>query len=442
MKITQAYYCKSCGYQVSKWMGKCSQCGQWNTFELKKDKPSNEENKFEVKHPKCINDIAELKFSRIKTQCEELNKTFGGGIVEGSVTLLGGEPGVGKSTLLIMLGQLELKEGKVLYISGEETQEQVAHRIRRVDESSKISILAEKNWKSIKKTILVHKPNLVFIDSIQTLYLEDLNSSVGSVSQIKELIHEVVEFCKSINLTCILIGHITKEGSLAGPKLLEHMVDTVLLFKKSNPGDIRILSVIKNRFGAADEVGLFRMHNSGFSVVKNPITTFINKQDLKSFGKTFSCLLEGNRPIVYELQSLVARNRFGTVKRLCSNFDNNRFLMLLAIIEKNLNIPLVDHDVFLNVLGPKQLSTKELDLAVIFSVLSSKLKKSIENNFFFIGELGLHGEIRPLQNFEKRLLELNSLGKSKVFSNANSSEIEVFSHLKNMVENIFSNKTF
>ncbi len=401
----RSYECSKCSYIVAKWLGHCLKCNSWNSFV--ESNPGLKKNQTKIKKIKVKNlsSLSNIDFNRNSTGINELDRVLGGGIVDGSLTLIGGEPGVGKSTLLLeVVGKIGSKnnEKKILYISGEESEEQVFLRAKRLGVNQKnIYVVNENKWEEIKLYLDKINPILFVLDSIQTTIISQMSSTVGSVSQIKEVTYEILNYCKDKNVSCIVVGHITKDGSISGPKVLEHMVDTVLYFESIGQENQRVLRSIKNRFGNTHEVGLFEMKSNGLEQITNASNWFIEDSSIDSPGRSRTCILEGKRVLFIEVQALVNENKVSNAKRNTQGIDSNRLLMLIAIIEKYFEISLVDQDIFINLVGGLKLNKKEIDLAIVVSILSSYYKKSLEEKILFLGEVGLSGEIRNIKYFNQ-----------------------------------------
>lgn len=411
------FYCQNCGGQHSKWQGQCSSCKEWNTLvEEVVQKPDEKDWKSqlvrEVKRtpkPLKVADIEVSNETRLNTNNSELNRVLGGGIVPGSLTLLGGEPGIGKSTLLLQIS-LNLKQ-KTLYVSGEESQQQIKMRAERINPNpANCYILTETKTQNIFKQIEELQPEIVIIDSIQTLHSDYIESTAGSISQIRECTAELIKYAKETGVPVILIGHITKEGSIAGPKVLEHMVDTVLQFEGDRNHVYRILRAHKNRFGSTHELGIYEMQGSGLREVSNPSEILISKNDEGLSGTAIASTLEGMRPLMIEIQALVSSAVYGTPQRSTTGYNAKRLNMLLAVLEKRAGFRLGAKDVFLNVTGGISVDDPAIDLAVIAAILSSNEDISIEKDICFAAEVGLAGEIRPVPRAEQRILEAEKLG--------------------------------
>ena len=420
-KVKTAYYCQNCGAQYSKWQGRCNSCGEWNTIvEEIVEKPAKKDwassAKTEAKRaakPLRLNEIETAPQYRWKTGNNELDRVLGGGLVPGSLTLLGGEPGIGKSTLLL---QISLSfPYKVLYVSGEESQQQIKMRAERIDpNSTNCYILTETKTQNIFRQIEEVSPEVVIIDSIQTLHSDYIESAPGSISQIRETTSELIKFAKETNVPVILIGHITKEGSIAGPKVLEHMVDTVLQFEGDRNHVYRILRSHKNRFGSTHELGIYEMQGSGLREVNNPSEILISKNDEDLSGTAIASTLEGMRPLMIEIQALVSTAVYGTPQRSTTGYNAKRLNMLLAVLEKRAGFKLGAKDVFLNITGGISVDDPAIDLAVVAAILSSNEDISIEKDCCFAAEVGLAGEIRPVTRVDQRILEAEKLGFAKI----------------------------
>ena len=420
-KIKTTFFCQNCGSQFSKWQGQCTACKEWNTIveeviqtQEKNDWKSETSTIKKVSKPLKINEIDVSQEARLSTQDEEFNRVLGGGLVPGSMTLLGGEPGIGKSTLLL---QIALKlPFKTLYVSGEESQKQIKMRAERINpKHNNCYVLTETKTQNIFKQIEALEPDIVVIDSIQTLHSDYIESSSGSISQIKECATELIKFAKETATPVVLIGHITKDGSIAGPKILEHMVDTVLQFEGDRNHVFRILRANKNRFGSTNELGIYEMQGSGLREVSNPSEILISKKDEELSGNAIAATLEGMRPLMIEVQALVSTAVYGTPQRSATGFNAKRLNMLLAVLEKRAGFRLGAKDVFLNITGGITVDDPAIDLAVVAAILSSNEDIALQKDFCFAAEVGLSGEIRPVQRVEQRILEAEKLGFSTIF---------------------------
>ena len=416
-KTKTTFYCQNCGTQHSKWQGQCTSCREWNTLvEEVIQKPDVKDWKVqdtrEVKRtpvPLKIKEIEVGQEPRLNTNNKELDRVLGGGLVPGSLTLLGGEPGIGKSTLLLQIS-LHLRQ-KTLYVSGEESQQQIKMRAERINPTpANCYILTETKTQNIFRQIEALQPEIVIIDSIQTLHSDHIESSPGSISQIRECTAELIKYAKETGVPVILIGHITKEGSIAGPKVLEHMVDTVLQFEGDRNHVYRILRANKNRFGSTHEIGIYEMQGSGLREVSNPSEILISKNDDGLSGTAIASTLEGMRPLMIEIQALVSSAVYGTPQRSTTGYNAKRLNMLLAVLEKRAGFRLGAKDVFLNVTGGISVDDPAIDLAVVAAILSSNEDICIEKDICFAAEVGLAGEIRPVTRAEQRILEAEKLG--------------------------------
>ena len=418
-KPKTVYYCSNCGNQSSKWLGKCPACGEWNTFVeevvVKADKrKSGIAAKQTQAKPTPVHKIETNEEVRIDTRNNELNRVLGGGLVPGSVVLVGGEPGIGKSTLLLQVS-MNLKGLRTLYISGEESYRQIKMRADRLKlENPEVYILNETFTGNIFAQIEATEPNLIIIDSIQTLYTENIDSSPGSISQIRETAGELQRYAKTSNIPVILIGHITKEGNLAGPKVLEHMVDTVLQFEGDRHYGFRILRSVKNRFGSTSELGIFEMQSGGLPEVSNPSEILLSQRDEEATGVAIAAMVEGQRPMLIETQALVGTAAFGTPQRSATGYDTRRLNMLLAVLEKRSGFKLSSKDVFMNIAGGIRVDDPAIDLALVAAIISSAEDIYISSNICFAGEVGLSGEIRAVSRIESRISEAEKLGFEKI----------------------------
>ncbi|MDN3708446.1 DNA repair protein RadA [Myroides ceti] len=421
-KVKTAFFCSSCGTQFSKWQGQCSACKQWNTIVeevIQKEEKVSWQTKSstgvrKVSKPLLINEIDSTREIRLNTLDGELNRVLGGGLVPGSMILLGGEPGIGKSTLLL---QLSLKlPYKVLYVSGEESQKQIKMRAERVNPNNTTCyILTETNTQNIFRQIEEIDPEVLIIDSIQTLHTDYIEASAGSVSQIKETTAELIKFAKETNTPVILIGHITKDGNIAGPKILEHMVDTVLQFEGDRNHVYRILRALKNRFGSTAELGIYEMLGNGLREVANPSEILLSHREEELSGTAIASTLEGMRPLMIEVQALVSTAVYGTPQRSATGYNLKRLNMILAVLEKRAGFRLGAKDVFLNITGGISVDDPAIDLAVVASILSSNEDIPVPKDFCFAGEVGLSGEIRPVNRVDQRIQEAEKLGFATIF---------------------------
>src|SRR5215213_6567127 len=423
-KIKTAYFCQNCGYESAKWLGKCPSCAQWNSFVeelIQKDVKKSSSSEWQsyngevaIKKTQPLHEIETKTSPRILTNDPELNRVLGGGIVPGSIVLIAGEPGIGKSTLFLQMG-LQIEDVVVLYISGEESEQQIKMRADRIGLHNKdFYLLTETSTQQIFQEVKKLKPGLIIVDSIQTLESPFIDSSPGSVSQIRECAAEFQQFAKETNTPVFLIGHITKEGSIAGPKLLEHMVDTVLQFEGDRHYAYRILRTIKNRFGNTAELGIYQMNETGMNVVLNPSEILITQKEDQLSGVAIAATVEGQRPLLIEVQALVTESVYGTPQRTVSGFDLRRLQLLLAVLEKRGGFHFGVKDVFLNIAGGLKVEDPSIDLAVLCALLSSYEDATIAHNICFAGEVGLSGEIRAVNRIEQRIAEAEKLGFEKI----------------------------
>lgn len=447
-KTKTSFFCQNCGTQYPKWLGQCSACSEWNTIVeevIQKEEKRSWKQTSTVKKtptPKSIYEISIEKEDRISTKNIELNNVLGGGLVKGSVVLLGGEPGIGKSTLLLQIALTIPK--KILYVSGEESQSQIKMRSERLECINKnCLILTETNTQNIFKSIEKVEPEIVVIDSIQTLYTNSIDASPGTISQIRETAAELIKFAKETETPVIFIGHITKDGSIAGPKILEHMVDVVLQFEGDRNHTYRILRANKNRFGSTAEIGIYEMLNTGLREVENPSEILISQKDTDLSGTAIAATIEGLRPLMIEVQALVSSAVYGTPQRSSTGYDTKRLNMLLAVLEKRAGFKLGAKDVFLNIAGGIKVDDPAIDLAVISAILSSTKDEAIPQNFCFAAEIGLAGEIRPVNKVIQRILEAEKLGFEKIFiskfNKINSQNFSIKIVKISKVEDIYTN---
>lgn len=421
-KIKKAFFCTSCGNESPKWIGRCPGCNEWNTYveEIISKENSNPNQStfkdFSVKtKPVKLNEVKQNEISRYYSDDPEFNRVLGGGIVPGSIVLIGGEPGIGKSTLLLQIA-LSLKDLKILYVSGEESVEQIKMRADRIQaKNDNLFLYSETCTQTIFDQVKTLEPNLIIIDSIQTVYSQHILSASGSISQVRECAGEFQRLAKETNIPVILIGHINKEGEIAGPKLLEHIVDTVLQFEGDRNYTHRLLRTIKNRFGSALELGVYEMKSKGLQPVMNPSDILLGNRDEALSGVAIASTMEGMRPLMIEVQALVANAVYGNPQRSSIGFDTRRLNMLLAILEKRGGYQLSNKDVFLNLAGGIKVSDPALDLAVLAAIISSYKDEEISNNTAFCAEVGLSGEIRAVSRIEQRIAEAEKLGFEKIF---------------------------
>lgn len=409
------YICSNCGYSSLKWLGKCPECESWNSFSeelVENKKPTAKQ----IKNSPAVNlisSITSFEEERIKTGIKEFDRVLGGGLIPGSVVLLGGDPGIGKSTL-VMQAAAKINN-KVLYVSGEESAKQIKLRATRLNvESDKLFIINETDLNSIIISIRNEEPAVVIIDSIQTMYRNELDNSPGTVTQIRECTSLLMEEAKKKHFAVIIIGHVTKEGTIAGPKILEHIVDTVIQFEGEMNYVYRILRAQKNRFGSTNEIGIFEMHEKGLVEVQNPSELFLSERDKSTSGSSVTATIEGTRPLLLEVQALVTPSNFGNPQRVTTGFDYRRLSMLLAVLEKRAGFRLSASNVFLNIAGGVKIFEPAVDLAVCCSIASSMKEKLVNNETVIIGEVGLGGEVRSVGHIEKRIIESEKLGFKKI----------------------------
>jgi DNA repair protein RadA/Sms len=450
-KIKSSFFCQNCGYESSKFMGQCPSCQQWNSFVEEIVQKTNKNivafsTDTRSSSPQLIQDVTNEQEERIFSSDQEFNRVLGGGIVPGSIVLLGGDPGIGKSTLLLQLAITESL--KVLYVSGEESDRQIRMRADRLGLKNELCyLLTETNLEQILLQAKELNPQLIVIDSIQTLFSSAIDSSPGSISQVRECTAQLLRFAKRTGIPVFLIGHITKDGSIAGPKVLEHMVDAVLQFEGDRNHIYRLLRAIKNRFGSTNELGIYEMHGAGLRPVENPSEILISNSNQNLSGISIASTIEGMRPLLVEVQALVSSAAYGTPQRSSTGFDSKRLNMLLAVLEKRCGFKLGSKDVFLNIAGGIKVDDPAIDLAVAMAVLSSNADLAIPKTTAFAAEIGLSGEIRAVNRLEQRLSEVAKLGYEKVIISSfskgidfkkNNIEIVRCSKIEEVVKNVFS----
>lgn len=415
-KSTMVYFCKECGYETSKWLGQCPGCGQWNSMV---EEPARKKVVAKVSNVKegqskvsPITDISLEAEEKLSTGLGELDRVLGGGIVKGSLILVGGDPGIGKSTLLLQVCKnISERDNKVLYISGEESLKQIKIRANRMGEfSSNLLLLCETSLDNIEVTIKRENPKVVVIDSIQTMYKEDVAAAPGSVSQVRESTNILMQIAKNFGISIFVVGHVTKEGVVAGPRVLEHMVDTVLYFEGDRHAAYRILRGVKNRFGSTNEIGVFEMTKDGLVEVQNPSEFMLSGRPEESSGSVVACSIEGTRPMLVEIQALVCKTNFGMPRRTAAGTDFNRVNLLMAVLEKRLGYNLSQCDAYVNIAGGIKINEPALDLAIVMAIMSSYKDRAISNNTICFGEVGLSGEVRAVNMAEQRVLEAKKLG--------------------------------
>ena len=419
-KLTTVYFCNSCGYESSKWMGQCPGCRSWNTFVEETVNRQTAKGKNSLSSavssgsgkPVSLSGIELNDEDKIDTHIEELNRVLGGGIVRGSLTLVGGDPGIGKSTLLLQVcRQLSSDNIPVLYISGEESLKQIKMRAERIGSfTDSLKLLCETDLSVVEETIRKEKPSVVVIDSIQTMFSEDVSSAPGSVSQVREATGVLLKLAKTLAISIFIVGHVTKEGTVAGPRVLEHMVDTVLYFEGDRHAAYRILRGVKNRFGSTNEIGVFEMRNEGLIEVRNPSEYMLSGRPKDATGSVAVCALEGSRPLIIELQALVCRTGFGIPRRQSTGADLNRVNLLMAVLEKRVGLKLSDCDAYVNVAGGMKLLEPAVDLGIVLAVVSGYKNIRIPPDLIAFGEVGLSGEVRSVSMAEARIREAGKLG--------------------------------
>lgn len=421
-KNATVFFCNECGYESSKWMGQCPACKTWNSFVEEpvsgnvKSRTSGTTSRMNAPEPSVLSSVTLETSERVNTGMSELDRVLGGGIVPGSLVLVGGDPGIGKSTLLLQVCRnLALDGHKILYISGEESLAQIKMRAKRIGEfNNNLSLLCETNLSDIEEVIRKFKPEAVIIDSIQTMFSENVSSAPGSVSQVREATNILMQLAKSLTVTIFIVGHVTKEGTVAGPRVLEHMVDTVLYFEGDRYASYRVLRGVKNRFGSTNEIGVFEMRAEGLAEVANPSEYMLSGRPKDSSGSCVVCAMEGTRPILLEVQALVCKSNFGIPRRQATGTDFNRVNLLMAVLEKRMGYKMGECDAYVNVAGGMKLSEPAIDLGVALSVVSSFQNIVIPEDLVVFGEVGLSGEVRSISSAEQRVTEALKLGFSKI----------------------------
>ena len=415
-KLKSVFVCSECGAKVPKWQGKCTNCGSWDTFieEIVDDSPTNSSATPKIKKSAIavgLNDITTDKESRYKTGLKEFDRVLGGGIVKGSLVLLSGDPGIGKSTLILQVCQYLGKNLKVLYVSGEESKRQLKLRADRLGVTTEnLTVLTETDVETVNDYICETKPDIVMIDSIQTMSISAISSVPGSVAQVRESTNAYLNTAKSLDIPIIIVGHVNKDGAIAGPKVLEHIVDAVLYFEGEKNLTYRVLRAVKNRFGSTNEIGVFEMYDKGLREVENPSTMLISGRPKNVPGTCVACVLEGTRPILAEVQGLVAQSGYGNARRTSTGFDYNRLSLLLAVLEKRVGFHLSAFDAYVNIVGGLKLQEPAVDLPIVLSLISSMKDVVIREDVIAFGEIGLAGEVRTVVNAESRVLEAARLG--------------------------------
>lgn len=407
------FFCGECGYESTKWLGKCPACGSWNTMlEQKKISSVSSINSLAYAHAIPLADVTTTASGRVSSGIGELDRVLGGGIVPGSVTLLGGDPGIGKSTLLMQTAAELTKQGTVLYVTGEESASQLKLRAERLGVGGDMLILAENDLSAIESEVDRVKPAYVMIDSIQTMYSADCSGTNGSISQIREATSLITRMAKRTGAATFIVGHVTKDGAIAGPRILEHMVDTVLYFEGDRQDSFRLLRSVKNRFGSTDEIGVFEMRSTGMAEISDPSTLFITGTDLP--GCAVTCAMEGTRPMMVEVQALLSTSPFSNPRRMAAGLDNNRLVLLLAVLEKKAGLRFYDKDVYTNVVGGIRLDERACDLAVAMCIAGAGADIALPPRTAILGELSLTGEVRPVNRLDKRIQECARLGFSHI----------------------------
>ena len=407
------FFCGECGYESTKWLGKCPACGSWNTMlEQKKISSVPSINNLAYAHAIPLADVTTTASGRVSSGIGELDRVLGGGIVPGSVTLLGGDPGIGKSTLLMQTAAELTKQGTVLYVTGEESASQLKLRAERLGVGGDMLILAENDLSAIESEVDRVKPAYVMIDSIQTMYSADCSGTNGSISQIREATSLITRMAKRTGAATFIVGHVTKDGAIAGPRILEHMVDTVLYFEGDRQDSFRLLRSVKNRFGSTDEIGVFEMRSTGMAEISDPSTLFITGTDLP--GCAVTCAMEGTRPMMVEVQALLSTSPFSNPRRMAAGLDNNRLVLLLAVLEKKAGLRFYDKDVYTNVVGGIRLDERACDLAVAMCIAGAGADIALPPRTAILGELSLTGEVRPVNRLDKRIQECARLGFSHI----------------------------
>ena len=424
-KKKSSFVCQNCGYKSAKYLGGCPNCGEWSSFveevEVQEVKNQRVSMTGERSKPLKLDEVELFDTPRIETDLDEFNRVLGGGVVPGSLVLIGGDPGIGKSTLLLQVSTQLASRGRVLYVSGEESAQQIKLRAERLGDIDRdFYLYAETNMQSIRAEVERLKPNFLIIDSIQTIMTPEIQSTQGSVSQVREVTGELMQIAKTNDIATFIVGHVTKEGQLAGPRMLEHMVDTVLYFEGERNNTFRILRAVKNRFGSTNEIGIFEMQGHGLVEVTNPSEVFLEERLEGSTGSAIVCALEGTRPILVEIQALTTPTMFGNAKRTTSGLDFNRVSLIMAVLEKRTGLLMQNQDAYLKSAGGVKLDEPAIDLAVAVAVASSYKELPTDARECFIGEIGLTGEIRRVTRIEQRLNEAAKLGFKKVYAPKNS----------------------
>lgn len=430
-KVKNRYVCSNCGYETPKWWGICPRCSSAGTMEEEIYTLSPKNKKKEIilsslddASPIPLSEVEGKDYSRFSTKINEFDRVLGGGLVKGSLVLIGGDPGIGKSTILLQLASNISQEKKVLYVSAEESAQQIKLRAERIipDKGSNILILAQTNMEAIENQISEKKPELLIIDSIQTISSDLSDSPAGSVSQVKDIANRLMKICKKDDISCFIVGHVTKDGAIAGPRVLEHLVDTVLYFEGEKFNSYRIIRAVKNRFGSTDELSVFEMTDRGLKEVTNPSKALLSSTDIKASGTTIVSTVEGTRAILVEIQALVIKSYLPSPRRTCTGMDYNRLNMLIAVIEKRIGIPIQPYDVYVNLAGGIKINEPSIDMGVILAICSSYYDRPAKEDMCVFGEVGLSGEIRPASFLVQRVKEAEKIGYKKIILPYNSSK--------------------
>ena len=435
MKQKTVFVCTECGNKSPKWMGKCTMCGKWNTMEEEIISPAPSSGGLPLTSsdtPKTIRDIDETNESRQSTGMSEFDRVLGGGLVKGSFVLVGGDPGIGKSTILLQICEFLGKTSKILYVSGEESPTQIKLRAERLKiKTENLKIYSETNMNHIKNAISSENPDIIIVDSVQTMVSPEIGSSPGNVSQIKEVTATLMRIAKDNTISIFLVGHVTKDGAIAGPKILEHMVDTVLYFEGDNQQIYRILRAVKNRFGSTNEIGVFEMDSDGLHQVSNPSEALLSGRPEESPGSCITCTMEGSRPVLAEIQALVSPTSFGNPRRMTQGPDLNRVLMLLAVMEKQSGLHISSYDTYVNIVGGFRISETASDLGIVMALASSFRNRALDSGIVAIGEVGLTGETRSVSLLEARISEAEKMGfKTCIIPYINSKKLKKFDSIE------------
>jgi len=443
-KNKSVYICQECGYESSGWLGKCPACSQWNTFveEILKSGYKNTNSDIKDIKPVSINDVNSQAEDRYHTGFKEIDRVLGGGLVKGSLILVGGDPGIGKSTLILQICNSIVMNSNILYFSGEESIGQIKIRADRLSvNNSKLLMVSETSFNIIETVILKEKPGLVIIDSIQTMFSEDVTSAPGSVSQVREVTGKLMRIAKDNGISIIIVGHVTKEGAIAGPRVLEHMVDTVLYFEGDRHMSYRVLRSVKNRFGSTNELGIFEMRDTGLAEIDNPSAVMLAERPVNVPGSVVVASIEGTRPMLIEVQALVSPTNFGMPRRMATGTDYNRITLLMAVLEKRVGMQLGNFDAYVNVVGGIKIDEPACDLALIIAIASSFRNRIVDPDSVLIGEVGLTGEVRAVSHIDKRVMEAKRIGfKTCIIPSGNKNMIKQMKELDGIqiktVENV------